>query len=116
MNAQEATPTLREALVQCFRALARTYGNSERPDDGKREAQALWDAMHAAHAALEADKTGEPVRVLYRSGPAVAYLGTDGTIAYVDADNLDATVLAPRERVVCVALLEHALKRLRDAG
>ncbi|WP_155353130.1 hypothetical protein [Acrocarpospora macrocephala] len=47
----------RAALVKCARALAFTYGGSQRPAESDPEGRALWDAMHAAYDALGVNDT-----------------------------------------------------------
>lgn len=50
------------ALIQCARALAFTYGGSPRPSDTEHEAQACWDAMVAAYAALGVTDTRDLIQ------------------------------------------------------
>jgi hypothetical protein len=50
------------ALVQCARALAFTHGGSSRPPDSEPEAQACWDAMVAAYAALGVTDTRDLIQ------------------------------------------------------
>lgn len=47
------------ALIKCARALAFSFGGSERPAADEPEQQALWDAMHAAYSALGVTDTRE---------------------------------------------------------
>lgn len=47
-------------------------------------------------------------------GPAVIYVAADrSTICQIDGDQFDPTGLTGRDRALCIALLEHALDRLR---
>ena len=47
----------RAALIQCAQALAFSYAGTRRPTARKPEKRALWDAMHAAYAALATTDT-----------------------------------------------------------
>ena len=57
----------------------------------------------------------------YETGPAptlppssLTYTTDDGTRIQVDSDLWNPAELAPRERAICRALLEHALYRLNE--
>lgn len=46
------------------------------------------------------------------NGPALIYIDSDGTHQPIDADEFDPAVLSNRDRLRCLALLEHAADKL----